>query len=80
MFFCVIEPSEMIQKNVSRPFMFYFAKFNTIMKLSYVYILKCSDNSYYTGVTSKLTKRLFEHTSGKYIGGYTYNRRPVELV
>ena len=50
------------------------------MKLSYVYILKCSDKSYYTGVTSNLTKRLFDHTSGRYIGSYTYNRRPVELV
>ena len=50
------------------------------MKLSYVYILKCSDNSYYTGVTSNLTKRLFEHKSGRYIGSYTSNRRPVDLV
>ncbi len=50
------------------------------MKLSYVYILKCSDNSYYTGVTSNLNKRIFEHQSGKHQDSYTYNRRPVELV
>lgn len=50
------------------------------MKLSYVYILKCSDESYYTGVTSNLEKRLLEHNVGKFQGGYTFYRRPVELV
>ncbi|NJX13970.1 GIY-YIG nuclease family protein [Tamlana crocina] len=50
------------------------------MKLSFVYILKCSDDSYYTGITSNLTERIFKHNSGKYKKSYTYNRRPVELV
>ena len=50
------------------------------MKLSYVYILKCSDGSYYTGVTSNLEKRLLEHQSGKHKDSYTNNRKPVELV
>ena len=50
------------------------------MLVSYVYILKCSDNSYYTGVTSKLNQRLEEHKSGKYKGSYTHFRRPLELV
>lgn len=50
------------------------------MKLSYVYILKCSDNTYYTGVTSNLYKRLLEHHAGKHPDSYTYNRRPVSLV
>ncbi len=50
------------------------------MKLSYVYILKCSDDSYYTGVTSNLNQRLFQHSSGFYKDCYTYKRRPVELV
>ena len=50
------------------------------MKSSYVYILKCSDNSYYTGVTSNLNKRLMEHNSGMYANSYTFYRRPVELV
>ncbi len=27
----------------------------------YVYILKCSDNTYYTGVTNNLEKRFQEH-------------------
>jgi putative endonuclease len=46
----------------------------------YVYILKCSDESYYTGITHDLDKRLNEHISGKHPGSYTYNRRPVELM
>ncbi len=45
----------------------------------FVYILKCSDGSYYTGVTSNLEKRLNEHNSGL-IKGYTSERLPVELV
>lgn len=50
------------------------------MKTYYVYILKCSDNSYYTGVTNNIERRLFEHNSGFNVGCYTYNRRPLELV
>ena len=49
------------------------------MKISYVYILKCSDNSYYTGVTSNLTNRLESHKTGKHKGSYTYTRRPLTL-
>ncbi len=50
------------------------------MKNSYVYILKCSDNTFYTGVTSNLHKRLFVHQSSKYPDSYTSQRLPVELV
>ena len=50
------------------------------MKQSYVYILKCSDDSYYTGVTSNLSARMFKHNSGFYPDCYTVDRRPVELV
>lgn len=50
------------------------------MKLSYVYILKCSDSSYYTGISSNLSKRITEHKIGKYQDSYTYSRRPVQLV
>ncbi|MFT5754158.1 MAG: putative endonuclease [Flavobacterium sp.] len=50
------------------------------MQQSYIYILKCSDNSYYTGLTSNLTQRLFQHQNGIYPDCYTYKRRPVELV
>jgi putative endonuclease len=49
------------------------------MRDYFVYILKCSDDSYYTGVTNNLEKRISEHKSGV-IKGYTMNRLPVELV
>lgn len=50
------------------------------MKQSYVYILKCSDGSFYTGVTSNITKRVYEHQVGYYPDCYTANKRPIELV
>lgn len=50
------------------------------MKVSYVYILKCSDDTYYTGITSNLEKRLLEHKTGKHKNSYTYYRRPIKLV
>lgn len=50
------------------------------MKQSFVYILKCSDNSYYTGITSNLSKRITEHKIGIYKDSYTFSRRPIELV
>ncbi|WP_298262436.1 GIY-YIG nuclease family protein [uncultured Lutibacter sp.] len=50
------------------------------MKKSYLYILKCKDNTFYTGVTSSLEKRMFEHNSGLHTNSYTYKRRPLELV
>jgi predicted GIY-YIG superfamily endonuclease len=46
----------------------------------YVYILKCSDGSYYSGHTDNLEKRLNEHKSGIYPSCYTYYRRPVKLI
>jgi len=45
----------------------------------YVYIVKCSDSSYYTGVTNNVAKRLAEHNDGIDPFSYTYSRRPVEL-
>ena len=46
----------------------------------YLYILRCSDASYYVGTTrSSLDQRLAEHQAGTF-GGYTARRRPVELV
>lgn len=47
--------------------------------LSYVYILKCSDNSLYTGWTVNLCRRIKEHNSGKG-AKYTRGRTPVELM
>ena len=49
------------------------------MKPSWVYILLCSDESYYTGCTTNLIRRLGEHQPGFY-HGYTNTRRPVKLV
>ena len=49
------------------------------MKDYFVYILKCSDDSYYTGVTNNLEKRINEHQSG-IIKGYTSKKLPVKLV
>ena len=45
----------------------------------YVYILRCSDGSYYTGHTDNLESRLAAHKRGE-IGGHTLTRRPVALV
>jgi putative endonuclease len=50
------------------------------MKQYFVYILLCSDGSYYTGVTNDLDRRLFEHDSGHDTKAYTFSRRPLKLV
>ena len=49
------------------------------MKFYFVYILKCSDDSFYTGFTSNLDQRIAEHQMGK-SGGYTSTRLPIRLV
>lgn len=47
---------------------------------AFVYILRCSDGSYYVGTTrAALEKRVAEHNAGTF-GGYTSVRRPVQLV
>jgi putative endonuclease len=51
-----------------------------IMKIMYVYILECSDNSYYIGVTNDLERRFEEHTIGINRSCYTYTKRPVKIV
>ena len=46
-----------------------------------IYILRCSDNSLYTGITKNIAKRLEEHNAGgKLAAKYTRARRPVTLV
>lgn len=50
------------------------------MKLLYVYILECSDGSYYTGITNNSSRRLNEHQFGRNPNSYTFSRRPVEMV
>lgn len=46
-----------------------------------VYILRCADNSLYTGITTDVERRLQEHNSDNKKGArYTRARRPVDLV
>ena len=45
----------------------------------FVYILECSDKTYYTGCTSNPEKRLKEHNYSKSGAHYTKIRRPVIL-
>lgn len=45
-----------------------------------VYILKCADDTLYTGSTNNIEKRLNEHNNLKSWAHYTKIRRPVELV
>jgi putative endonuclease len=45
-----------------------------------VYMLRCSDASYYVGSTrAPIEQRMAQHEAG-YFGGYTAERRPVTLV
>ncbi len=47
----------------------------------FVYILRCTDGSLYTGVATDLQRRLQEHNDGGTLGArYTRARRPVTLV
>ena len=49
------------------------------MKKSFVYILLCNDDSYYTGVTNDIDRRLHEHNHSDN-DSYTSKRRPLTLV
>ncbi|MFH1367385.1 MAG: GIY-YIG nuclease family protein [Patescibacteria group bacterium] len=50
------------------------------MRTYYVYILKCSDGSYYAGITNYLERRIYEHQQGLIKGCYTHSRRPLKCV
>ncbi len=45
----------------------------------YVYILKCQDNSFYTGSTNNWQKRLACHNKGE-AAKYTRGRLPVRII
>jgi len=45
----------------------------------FVYILRCADDTLYTGYTTELARRIQEHNKGKG-AKYTRGRGPVELV
>ena len=46
----------------------------------FVYIVKCSDNTLYTGIATDVDRRLIEHNTSDKGAKYTRVRRPVELV
>ncbi|MGV9827449.1 MULTISPECIES: GIY-YIG nuclease family protein [unclassified Gordonia (in: high G+C Gram-positive bacteria)] len=45
----------------------------------YIYILECTDGSFYVGSTRDVARRVDQHNSGDR-GRYTRTRRPVRLV
>jgi putative endonuclease len=47
--------------------------------MPFVYILRCGDDSLYTGVTKNLERRLLQHRAGQ-ASRYTRSHLPVELV
>lgn len=49
------------------------------MAQAWVYILRCSDGSLYTGWTVDLERRVEAHNSGRG-SRYTRSRRPVEIA
>ena len=49
-------------------------------KMYYVYIVKCADDTLYTGIATQLDRRIEEHNSSEKGAKYTRVRRPVELV
>ena len=50
------------------------------LKAWHVYILRCRDDSLYTGITTNLERRLTEHNTRSNGASYTRGRRPVTLV
>ncbi len=46
--------------------------------MHYVYILKCSNNTFYTGCTNNLEDRVTRHNKGQI--HYTKDKTPVELI
>ena len=54
--------------------------FVTPLSLWRVYMLRCSDGTLYTGVTTDTKRRVSEHNSSNLGAKYTKNRRPVALV
>jgi len=44
----------------------------------YVYLLKCNNNSYYTGCTNNLKNRISRHNKGQI--QYTQDKLPVKLI
>lgn len=45
-----------------------------------MYVLECSDGSYYCGITTDLKRRVDEHNTSRKGAKYTRSRRPVRLI
>lgn len=48
--------------------------------MRHVYILLCNDNTYYTGITTDIDRRILEHNSSYKWAKYTSTRRPNRLL
>ena len=47
----------------------------------HVYLVQCSDDTLYTGITTDIARRIEEHNSSDQLGArYTRSRRPVKLI
>ena len=46
----------------------------------YVYMVKCADETLYTGISTELERRIDEHNSSDKGAKYTRMRRPVSLI
>ena len=46
----------------------------------YLYVVRCSDDTLYTGITTDVARRLSEHNTSKRGAKYTKTRRPINLV
>ena len=49
-------------------------------KIWFTYILRCADNTLYTGITTDISRRESEHNGNKLGAKYTRARQPVEVV
>ena len=50
------------------------------VKIWYLYVVRCGDDTLYTGITIDLARRLSEHNTSKRGAKYTKTRRPINLV
>ena len=48
--------------------------------MRYVYMVRCSDETLYTGIAKDLEKRISDHNTSSVGAKYTKSRRPVTLV
>ena len=48
--------------------------------MRFVYMVRCSDETLYTGISNNVEKRISDHNTSKVGARYTKSRRPVKLV